>query len=476
MTPSAGPNILWVHCDELRADALGCYGNASFTPQAPHLDALARSGVRFTRCYTTSPVCVPARMATMTGLHPEQTGVYHNEAAWDNFRPPVTPELLPETFARAGYATANFGKVHLPRGLQPWQHWDPAGGTMGAQTQHPQAHRVSQIRPVDGGSRLGGAWPGDVPYPGDQMVPAASEWIAGQEGPWFARLGFIQPHTPVWPPPPYDQMLADVAFPQTHPDKAPNRFEERFGEVCRWSEMPSEHRQLVQQHYYGLVNWVDAQVGRMLDFLDETGLRENTIVVFDADHGAALGEGNRYAKHVYSPEVHRVPRLIAWPGTLSAGQVRDDLCDGVDLPRTLCGLAGIDLPQGRRGRDLFSQADVADDHAVMATIGYGLPASRAFPNGDKGVFDDGAGWPRRSCIRTDRWRLDRTVRLNGEHIPADDPRADIFLADSHADPREVRNLARAPEHAAVRDELLARLDAHLAGCVEVEPELVARPG
>lgn len=124
--PPAGPlNVLWLYCDELRADTLGCYATGPFRPHTPAIDELAASGAVFKECYTNSPICVPSRTALLTGQPPERTGVYHNEAYADGFPLPPGLTTFPEVFAHHGYRTASFGKEHIPAGLTPWQLHDP---------------------------------------------------------------------------------------------------------------------------------------------------------------------------------------------------------------------------------------------------------------------------------------------------------------------------------------------------------------
>jgi arylsulfatase A-like enzyme len=131
------PDIIWIYCDELRTDALGCYGNTRIDPHTPNLDRLAQSGVRFTNNFCNAPVCVASRCSTLSGLYPEDTGVYNNEGAWPNFRLPRRLNTFPHVFAQNGYTTASFGKTHVPpemrHGANPdnelFQIYDGSGAT-----------------------------------------------------------------------------------------------------------------------------------------------------------------------------------------------------------------------------------------------------------------------------------------------------------------------------------------------------------
>ena len=123
------PNVLWIMADELRTDALSCYGNPHPAITTPHIDSLAGRGVLFERAFTSSPVCVPARHAMLSGQSPLASGVLNNEGYLpEGFTPPA---MFPETFAAAGWTTSSYGKEHLPGGRSPWQHDDHAGSGMG---------------------------------------------------------------------------------------------------------------------------------------------------------------------------------------------------------------------------------------------------------------------------------------------------------------------------------------------------------
>ena len=173
--------------------------------------------------------------------------------------------------------------------------------------------------------------------------------------------------------------------------------------------------------------------GAVLDALGRAGLADNTIVVLEADHGVSLGERGRLQKHTFFPEVHRVPRLVAFPGRLPAGQVRGDLCE-LDGPRP----HALRPRRHRRPPPASAAATSSPTRRrpshVFATVGFGEPESRALPNQVVGTWTDGTGWPRRGCIRTARYRLDMTVRHNG--APTRAAEEDPFLADCALDPFE----------------------------------------
>lgn len=448
---SRRPNVLWLYCDELRADALGCYTEAGgLRPRTPAVDALAAGGVVFDRCYANSPVCVPSRTSALTGLPPERTGVYHNEAAANGFPLPAGLVTFPELFAGAGYATASFGKEHIPSALKPWQLDDHTGAGMRdplAGSDENSLVRTPGLRFVVGGRHSGdGFVPGEV-------TRRAIAWLRQADGPFLLRASFLQPHTPVVAPERWARLFPPDEQPGHALDRDPDgsRFERRFAEINAGREMPEPQLRQAQADYLALVAWVDEQIGLLLGELDALGLAEDTIVVLTSDHGVHLGEGGAFGKHTFAPQSQRVPLIVRRPGHLAAAR-RDDLAQSLDLARTLLGMAGIPAAAPMAGRDLFGEPE--PDH-VLATIGFGDPASRAFPNRGEGTWDDGRGWPRRSCIRTRHYRLDATVRVDGRAVAPGEE--DVFLADSLADPRELRNLAESVAHEGIRDALLREL-------------------
>ena len=473
---TAHPDIVWIYCDELRCDALGCYGHPSLALHTPHLDRLAEAGVRFTNNFCNSPVCVSSRCCALTGLYPEDTGVYNNEAAWKNFRLPRPMDTFPAAFARQGYRTANFGKLHVARGMcrdegadeDIFMSHDGDGGGMGI-WQHLGEEAVRMIRAPNGGMN-GGVFPDSEPYPPDKVAENGLQWLESTDSPVLVRFSILQPHTPVLPPAKYAGLYEDQApgMPAPLPGTAA-AFERRVAEIHGLDRMPPDKLLDARRHYYAQVAWVDVQVGLIMEALERLGRLDRTVVVFGSDHGNPVGDTGAFEKHTFTPSVHRVPFIISWPGTIPGGQVREDVCDSLDIAPTLFALAGIGAPEQYKGRDLFS---APEPEAVYSTIGYGQPDSKMGPNGGRGEWYGGRGWPRRSCIRTRHFRLDKNVLLDNEKPAGEDE--DTFLADSRTDPREVVNLAADPQHTELVRDLSTRLDRHAAGAIEVPHEFLTR--
>ncbi len=454
------PNIIYFFCDELRTDALGIYGTPFKEIETPHIDWIGRAGTVFRNCFCNSPVCVPSRTSLLTGLYPEDTGVYCNEAAWKNYEFENCYITIPEYLKQNGYVTATFGKTHLARGMHPFDIDMEEGGEMGWGQKI--AKEKGCIMPKGFTTMIGGVYEEKEEYPPNAVVKNALQWIDGQKGPYFARISFLQPHTPVFPPASYAQLYEGLPFSDafTFSDTI-SRYEKRFAEECDNSNLTSKDIFHTRSYYYALVKWVDDQVGLVLNYLRDTEQIDNTILIFGADHGASLGENGCYCKHTYAPQVHRVPLLIRNPfDNVGKGEV-SECCSNIDLAKTICRLVGIEPHPQFKGHDLFS----GEKEQVFSTIGYGNEGAEALPNIHRGHYYEGRGWPRRGCVRTNRYRLDMNLMIDGKKCESEEDQ-DIFFVDYIKYPAENINMVKGPEYQQIIEELTERLLAHSFGIRE----------
>ncbi len=462
------PNILWIMSDELRASALGCYGESWAPVATPNIDALAARGVTFTNNFCNSPVCVPSRMSILTAAAPERTGVYFNEGAWKSFPVPVRLKTFPEHFADHGYRTATLGKSHYALAYTPWQEEDNAGSSMHGFGLETDPAALQPIVPPGIPSPVGGTFPSDRRYPPEQVTWNALRWLAeaDREQPFLLRVSYLQPHTPVLPPQHYRDLYRPSDWPGANLSRGyGSAYEQAYAEMVGGRGFTHEQLQQAQADYHALTTWLDTQVGLVLSALRTQGLEDNTIIVFTSDHGASLGENGLFGKVVCAPQSQRTPFIVSYPPRVAAGTRRDDLTENLDLARTLCDLAGIEPDQSFDGRSVFTDPP---PEAVFATVGTGVAGAKASAAANRGEWRNGGGWPRRCCIRTDQWRFDMNTRQDGAIIAADEE--DWFLADVLADPQELVNLADDPAHRSTVDILRRKVLDHVAG--SVEPEFV----
>ncbi len=466
-------NIVYIFCDELRQDALGCYGNSAGPMITPNIDQIAECGVLFENCFCNSPVCVPSRTSLLTGLYPEDTAVYHNEAASDSFSMPICPVTFPEVLAQNGYRTVNFGKTHLPRQLHPFELDEQSGSKMNMGLTMEECKHLSKIDTASAlHFNLASDYPADKEYGPEHVTKNALSWLRQRhDSPFFLRISYLQPHTPIILKAGYASLYADYPFSDQLPNISKlSEFEKSFAKIANMESLTPQQLRTIKVYYYGLVKWIDDQVGQILTCLKEQGLLENTVLIVNADHGALRGECRSLGKHLFTRCSQSVPLIIADPEMpeRQRGQRVDKICSNIDLARTIFGLLGIDAPTQFKGCDLLSGVYPQE---VYATIGYGDSDSYAFPLVETGRLPDGKGWPRRACIRTQNYRLDMNVRIDS--MPAAPEQEDIFFVDTRRCPAEDTNMAHMAQYAQKVHSLREKLLEHTVNSREVPPETVS---
>lgn len=323
------PNVVFVLADDLGYGDLACYGNPIV--HSPNIDLLARQGIRFSQAYAPSPVCSPSRASLLTGRMPARLEVTDalGDAGnkWNSGRrlnPPANPKslaldeiTLAEKFREAGYATASIGKWHLGGAghLPENQGFDVnfSGNSLGSQK--------SMFGP-DYGIGLTPAPPGE--HLAERLEQEAEKFIReNRDRPFFLYLSHYSVHRPIG------------ARPETvshYPGKGPPP----------WGLLPE---------YAAMIEELDSTVGRLMSFLSEQGLTENTVVVFTSDNGAVKWWGSngglRGTKGTIYEGGIRVPLIIRLPDIAAAGQLSDTPVHGCDLFPTLLDIAGIPLPANR---------------------------------------------------------------------------------------------------------------------------------
>ena len=373
------PNILLIHTDHQRFDALAAAGNREI--QTPHLDRLAADGARLTHYFVQSSVCMPSRMSYLTGMYPADLGVLGNGPALPDDAIP-----LPAMLRNYGYRSANIGKLHfLPHAARNHREIHPSFGFDDLEISdepgcYEDAYRqwVRRLAPdqLDGislglppAARQAHPLMGlheDIRHPElrndcnvgpfqarENLTHTAfvgrqtCQWLRtfGPREPFLCVAGFYAPHSP-WIVP---QRYLDLYDPQAL--SAPPFPPELSSRTAPYDD---ETIRRAKQGFYAAVTEVDYYVGQMLDTLEELDLARQTIVVFTSDHGEWLGEHLKYGKGYPAHDcISRVPMLIRWPEGLSGGQVIDDIVEGVDVAPTLLELCGIPRPPHLAGRRMI---------------------------------------------------------------------------------------------------------------------------
>ncbi|MGB0597960.1 MAG: sulfatase [Rubripirellula sp.] len=409
------PNVLFISVDDLN-DWVGCLEGH---PQAltPNLDRLAASGVLFTNAHCPAPACNPSRTAIMTGIAPNQSGLYDNRQKMREVLPGA--ELLPRYFSRHGYWSAGSGKIlHYFIDAQSWDDYFPAKETENPfpRTFYPKQRPVSLPR--------GGPWQyvetdwapldvSDEEYGGDWLV---SKWISEQllenhQKPFFLAVGIYRPHEPWFVPKKYFEKfpLAEIQLPAGYREndledlpsagkrRGPNRYFAHIRKESQWKQ--------AIQGYLASIAFSDAMVGRVLAALNNGPNRDNTIVVLWSDHGWHLGEKEHWQKFTAWRVCTRVPLMIRVPRGvpgLVEGTKAGTRCDApvnlLSLFSTLTELAELPMNPASSGPSLvplLNDATASWPHVSLTYLNepgsYGLSGKNHrlihYANGDEELYD-----------------------------------------------------------------------------------------
>jgi choline-sulfatase len=366
------PNILFLMDDQHRGDCLGVDGNRAI--HTPNLDRIAREGARFTRAYSSTPTCTPARTALLTGLSPWHHGMLGMTRMADRY-----PLEKPRALHEAGYTTTTIGKNHFApmrngHGYQRMildEHC-PCGNFAPVPDTEPRSDYeswfYSQAPNLDPHA-TGLGWndyegrPFALPerlhattWTGDTAVHFLETY--NQPEPFFLKVSFIRPHSPYDPPERFMKRYADAALPEAKSGKWADKYRPRnSAKRDIWhGELSDAEIRRSRQAYYGCVSQVDEQIGRILEVLEKRGMLDETLVVFTSDHGDMTGDQHLWRKsYAYEPSA-RIPMLMRWPGGLLSakrGQVFHQPVELRDLLPTFLEAAGSEPTRPIDGRSLL---------------------------------------------------------------------------------------------------------------------------
>lgn len=432
-------NVVFIAVDDMNND-LGCYGHPLV--QSPHIDRLAKKGVKFDRAYCQFPLCSPSRSSLLTGLRPSTTRVFNLSYHFRTGLPNVV--TLPQLFKNNGYYTARVGKIY---------HYGNPGdiGTSGLDDPPSWNHVVNPA-----GRDKTALEPDIVNFTPKRGLGSAMCWLADPKGtdeehtdgkvaietikllqqhkdkPFFLAAGFYKPHTPYVAPRKYfDQYsLNGIQLPREPAEHVKNIPEPALASTTPWPffGVTTDQARQCKHAYYAAISFVDAQIGKLLDTLDQLKLWDKTIVVFWSDHGYHLGEHGLWMKQSLFEESARVPMIIVAPDAKGNGKPCLRTVEFVDLYPTLADLAGLSPPANLEGASLKKLLD-----APLT------PWQRpAFTQVQRDTFP---GY----SVRTERWR----------YTEWDDGTRGAQLYDHDADPHEYNNLAKDPGQAKVVAEMQA---------------------
>ncbi|MBO6576921.1 MAG: sulfatase [Rhodothermales bacterium] len=509
------PNILFIFSDDHARQAVSAYG--SKINRTPHIDRLASEGLLFTNCLVTNSICAPSRATVLTGKYSHANGQITNVESFDGAQM-TFPKLLQEI----GYETAMIGKWHLKSAPTGFDHWQVLIGQ--GPYYNPPIRTATDTTIVEG-------------YTSDIITDLALDWLdqRADDSPFLLMYQHKAPHRNWSPGPDHldDYADLDVPMPESFYDDyqggrtvAAERSVMRIADnlnghdlkitppgnltdaqLERWNQSYGPRNDAVREADLSgdaLVNWkyqryvkdylrsvqsLDDNIGRVLDYLDESGLAENTLVIYASDQGWYLGEHGWYDKRwMYEPSL-RTPFIARWPGTIAPGSVSDALVSNVDFAPTFLSAAGVAIPEAMHGRSLLPVFEAAESGGQQPNLqamelieatrpGAAVPiyetppdpmATFTTPSGWRGSFYyhyyEFPGWHcvrRHYGVRTDRYKLIHFYTLD-----------DWELFDLQADPDELVNQYHNPDFSDIRSELeteLQRLRVELNVPDDVRPD------
>ncbi len=475
------PNILFIFSDDHSTRAIGAYG--SILNKTPNIDRLAEEGVIFKESFCANSICQPSRASVLTGQHSHLNGVTYNGARWDG-KQSIFPRLLKR---KADYQTALIGKWHMhpnpDREFDFWKVLDSSGG----QGDYYNPDFATQ----NGPERIEG-------YSTDVITDQSIQWLENEwdnEKPFLLMCQFKSPHVPRLPPVRNAKLYDGVVFPEPAtlfdnyqnrqpyiskhwmgldvakldaipprgstetPDRehtkalermTPEQREEWHDAYDDWSQIYYDFMNSEEAHdpvklkkfqyqrfitsYLRCIAAIDENVGRLMDWLKENDLEENTIIVYSSDQSYYLGEHGMAEKRWMYEESLRMPLIMRWPSRIPEGTQVDALIQNIDYAPTFLEAAGVAIPREMQGKSLFPLID-GNEEGWRDTIYY-----HYYTNGEHNV-------PRHDGIRTDRYKL--------IHYYTDDT---FELFDLQNDPNEINNLFDHPEYQTLRETLLAELN------------------
>jgi arylsulfatase A-like enzyme len=489
------PNILFIMSDDHAYQAISAYGSNRNT--TPHIDRIAAEGIRFDRCYVTNSICGPSRATILTGKYSHKNGFYDNTSRFDG-----SQTTLPKLLQKTGYQTAVIGKWHLVSEPTGFDHWEILPG-------QGDYYRPTFITPA-GRHHVPG-------YVTDVTTQKALAWLEEKRDPskpFFLMVHHKAPHRRWDPPVKYLTKFADelVAEPPTLMDDYANRgaaakrAEMRIeqmdpesdlklwgndGPTRTWlynhmtpderaawqkhvdprlaemekenpqgaSELRKAYYQLYIKDYLRCVAAVDDSVGALLDFLDEHGLADNTIVVYTSDQGFYLGEHGWFDKRFMYEETLRTPLVVRWPGVVKPGRTGERIVSNLDFAQTFLEAAGAGAPAAA---DAAAAADGAADMQGRSLV----PLLRG---------DEPQDW--RSSFYYHYYEGVDKVHAAHKHEGVTNGRAKLIhfypvgeweLYDLEKDPHELINVYGRPEYATLQKDLHAELE-RLRAELEVPP-------
>ncbi|TKG96679.1 DUF4976 domain-containing protein [Puteibacter caeruleilacunae] len=463
--------------DDHSTNAISAYqSRLASVMSTPNIDRIASEGILLNNCFSTNSICTPSRASILSGQYSHVNGV---KTLRDDYHPNSQQPDLPQILQKQGYQTAIFGKWHLhtePVGFDQWQvlpsqglYFDPEFKTKGYDTNTPYADRAMK--------KLKG-------YVTDIITDLSLDWLKKRDEnkPFMLMVHQKAPHA-LWEyHPKYKDLYKDVTIPEPKSlfedksHRAPETItkentlvrlgkrmagEMKISTVHKYDEWPTGKLDLTGMNekerikatyqkyvkdYLRVIASVDENVGRVLDYLDESGLADNTIVIYTSDQGMFLGEHQYLDKRWIFEESIKMPFLIRWPNKLKSAQKVDELVANVDIAPTLLDMAGIDKPEYMQGNSFVSVLN-GETEGWQKSVYYRYWMHRDMT-------------PAHYGIRTKQYKLiyyyGKTLDTNSYGHPDTEPAWELY--DLARDPQEMNNVYNDPAYETVIKKLKQQLE------------------
>ena len=415
------PNILFLMTDQHSMRVLGSYGNQII--KTPNLDKLANEGVVFKSNYSQNPICLPSRASLVTGKMPSSLGIFGNDGILSE------KTTMATVFKAQGYEVAWLGK----------EHWGATNAEVGFGNLNDEAHEAfkEKYRPLNNLRKNIGRLPQNataykLSENEDYEALVTDHAIKFLENnttkTFFLGVSFKKPHFPFMCHQKYFDLYKDIVdMPEVTPDmiEALSINEKKTIEKYKLDEMSSAEIKHARAMYYGMVTYIDEQFGRVLEKLNELGLRENTIIVYTSDHGEMAGEHGLWYKNSFLEASVAAPLIFSYPKTLPVNKKINASSMLLDIFPTLCDLSDIGQPNDLEGKSLLP---------LMSGI-------ENADNSDRVAYSEMYRSSTGIMVRKGKWKY---IRYNSEKE---------YLYDIDTDPREINNLINSTQHQVIIREL-----------------------
>ncbi|MFA5858371.1 MAG: sulfatase-like hydrolase/transferase [Elusimicrobiota bacterium] len=343
---SKRPNIIVIMSDEHNQKISGCYGNQIV--KTPNIDKLSNQGVTFTNCYTNSPLCVPSRNSFLAGQYVSRCSVWNNRCWLPTEDYPTVSKVLNDS----GYETILCGKMHLDGTRR--HSMTEIGGNMNKVFMTGKGVRstIDITKPIPGISnrftQIASSDTSSVLKHDRNVTSATIEFLKNrkpqEDKPLFMIVGYLAPHFPLIVPEKYwlnyKDKVPSPKLPKNYVEKLPLNYQHlRYN--FNYEEVPEEYVKKAREYYYALTEWVDEEIGKVLDTIKETGYEDNTIIIYTTDHSENMGEHGLWWKNNMYDSATKIPLIIKYPDQWQKGQRRDNVCSLVDVTKTIVDLSGV---------------------------------------------------------------------------------------------------------------------------------------